>query len=247
MLMEPKVLLAINYYSGKNNERAKYLELFLNSIKAKTKYKNFDVIVFDDNSPFSPFDIINKIDMPIEVIMHLQPGVRWHRVRNRIHEHFLDNKQYNYLFAYDEDYEVVADNWMYHIIQCMENIDDIGILGAHWARLADGITRQNQHAPTGKLKGRNAFEVFTNKYVTGGCWTLRREVVEMYPDDGSVIYDNGHPGADTFYGWRMMEKTNYKLCTTMTDLVMHRGQEFMTGKFANKYNSEEFQAGKRLY
>jgi hypothetical protein len=151
--------------------------------------------------------------------------------------------------AFDEDYEVMEPNWMNHIIACFENIPEIGILGSHWARLADGVTRQQQHSPTGKLTG-GGYEVFTNRFVTGGCWTLRREAVKMYPDEGDsdfVGYDNGMPGADTYYGFRMMEETSYKLCTTTKDLVWHRGQIFMQGQYAQKYNSKEFQEGKRLY
>jgi cellulose synthase/poly-beta-1,6-N-acetylglucosamine synthase-like glycosyltransferase len=240
---QPKILLGINYYSGKNNERAKYLNKFLKSIyKHTTEYPEHDIFIFDDNSPYFP--------LTCERILKAEtPGVRWHRVRNRIHKYFLEHPEYKYLMAFDEDYEVVVPNWMNHIVSCMENIPEIGILGSHWARLADGTTRQQQHSPDGKLSG-GGFEVFTNRFVTGGCWTLRREVVKMYPDEGDsdfVGYDGGKPGADTFYGFRMMKETPFKLCTTMTDLVMHRGQEFMTGKFANKYNSAEFQAGERLY
>lgn len=239
----PKVLLGINYYSGKNNERAKYLDKFLKSVyKHSTEYPELDIRIFDDNSPYRPLTCE-------EVIVAEKPGVRWHRVRNRIHQYFLDHPEYKYIMAFDEDYEVITPNWINHIVGCFENIPEIGILGSHWARLADGTTRQNQHAPIGKLSG-NAYEVFTNNYVTGGCWTLRREVVKMYPDEGDSDfegYDNGKPGADTYYGWRMMKETPYKLCTTCQDLVFHRGQIFMTGKYANKYDSKEFQNGERLY
>jgi glycosyltransferase involved in cell wall biosynthesis len=239
--MLPKVLVGINYYSGKNNERAKYLEKFLKSIyKHTAEYADYDIVIFDDNSPYRPF-------CAEKIVVAEQSGIRWHRVRNRIHQYFLDHPEYKYLFAYDEDYEVVTPNWMNHIVGCMENIPEVGILGAHWARLADGVTRQKQHTPVGLIDNETGYVVHTNKFVTGGCWTLRREVVWLYPDDGSVIYDNGHPGADTWYGNKMMAETPYKLCTTLTDMVMHRGQEFMVGKYEHKYNSEEYKTGKRLY
>lgn len=242
-MSSPKVLLAINYYSGKNEERAKYLDRFLRSIKEKTIYENYDIVIFDDRSPFQ-FETDEKL------IVAREAGVRWHIVRNRLYRYFLEHPEYKYLFAYDEDYVVVQNNWMTHLVNCMENVEEIGILGAHWARLEDGVTKQKQHTPVGVIDNGSGYVVHTNKYATGGCWTIRREVIEaigLYPEDGSVIYDSGHPGADTYYGWEMMEKTKYKLCTTLTDLVMHTGQEFMKGKFAEKYNTKEFQAGKRLY
>jgi len=246
-MQQPKVLLGINYYSGKDDARAKYLDRFLESIYRKTSYVNYDVVIFDDLSPHlipQHTDVVTKIERP------KKPGVRWHIVRNRMFKYFLENKEYDYLFAYDEDYEIVRDNWMVRLVQLMENIPEAGIIGSHWARLEDGTTRQKQHAPIGTLVGKNGFQVFTNKYVTGGCWTMRRDVLEtigLFPEDGSVIYDNGHPGADTYYSWKMMEETDYKLCTVEIDLTMHTGQEFMRGKFKHKYNTPEFQAGERLY
>ncbi len=245
---QPKVLLGINYYSGKDNARAKYLDNFLTSIHQKTSYTNYDIVIFDDLSPHSLIPYHDELSSKVERTE--KPGVRWHIVRNRIFKYFLNHPEYDYLFAYDEDYVVIQPNWMIRLVQCMENIPKAGIIGAHWARLEDGVTRQKQHSPTGILVGSNGFQVFTNKYVTGGCWTIRRDVIEqlgLFPEDGSIAYDSGHPGADTYYGWEMMEKTDYKLCTVETDLVMHTGQEFMRGKFKHKYNTPEFQAGKRLY
>ncbi|MHA2063660.1 MAG: glycosyltransferase family A protein [Candidatus Thorarchaeota archaeon] len=247
MQQPPKVLLGINYYSGKDNARAKYLEKFLESIDARTSYNNYDVVIFDD---LSPHPIPQNDNVPTKIELPEEPGVRWHIVRNRMFQYFLDHPEYDYLFAYDEDYVVVQSNWMVRLVQLMENIPEAGIIGSHWARLEDGVTRQQQHSPTGTLVGQDGFQVFTNKYVTGGSWTIRRSVIEivgLFPEDGSVIYDQGHPGADTYYGWKMMEKTDYKLCTVETDLTMHTGQEFMRGKFKHKYNTPEFQAGKRLY
>ena len=253
-MSQPKVLLGINYYSGKENERAKYLDKFLKSIyKYTTNYPELDIVIFDDCSPYKPL-------CAEKIIVADKPGIRWHRVRNRIYQYFLDHPEYQYLFAYDEDYEVITDNWINHIVGCMENIPQIGVLCSHYARLADAKTYQLQHLPycfecknhsyvCGHLAmlHENGFQVRTTNWATGGCWTLRREIVRLYPDDGSVIYDNGHPGADTWNGWDMMSNSSYKLCTTMTDLVFHRGQEFMVGKFATKYDSEEYKTGKRLY
>jgi hypothetical protein len=92
--------------------------------------------------------------------------------------------------------------------------------------------------------------VWTNLYVTAGAWTVRKEVVEsnvgMYLED--IEYDHGKPGSDTYYGWRMLKETDYKLCTTEYDLVWHRGTEFMKGKFKHKYDSDAYgKDGIRLY
>ena len=93
----------------------------------------------------------------------------------------------------------------------------------------------------------NGFEVSTNKFVCGGSWTTRPEVIKeigVFPD---IQYDSGKPGADTYFHNLMLEKTKYQLCCTNVDMVRHTGQEFMRGKFASKYNTPEFQAGERLY
>ncbi len=242
MSSEPKVLIGINYYSGQNNERHQYLQNFLESIRGKTSYTNYDVVVFDDRSPI-PFSV------PCKVITADEVGVSWHIVRNRIFRYFLEHEEYKYLFAYDEDFEVVQENWMKYVVGCLENIPEIGILCGHWARLEDGITKQLQHTPTGKLTSKcGQWQVHTNRFATGGCWTLRRETVVPYPEDDSVKwYVDGNPGVDTWYGWEMIKRTGLELCTVINDVVMHRGQEFMKGKFTHKYATDEFQTQKRLY
>jgi hypothetical protein len=241
-MQQPKVLVGINYYSGKENQRHSYLQRFLASIKEKTAYLNYDVIVFDDKSPI-PFEV------DCQVKTADTPGVSWHIVRNRIFRYFLEHEEYDYVFAYDEDFEVVENNWMIHVVGCLENIPEVGILCGHWARLDDGITRQQQHTPTGRLTSKcGSWEVNTNRFATGGCWTLRREAVFLYPEDDSVKwYIEGNPGVDTWYGWEMEKRTGLKLCTVQKDVVMHRGQEFMKGKYTRKYHTDEFQTQKRLY
>ena len=246
MKQSPKVLLGINYYSGKDNVRAKYLDKFLASIHEKTTYTNYDVIIFDDKSPHL---VPTHFDVAPQIMYAKEPGVSWHIIRNRIFRYFLEHKEYDYLFAYDEDFEVVTNNWMAHVVGCLENIPEIGILCGHWARLEDGVTRQQQHTPTGKLTSEcNQWEVNTNRFATGGCWTLRRDAVFLYPEDNSVKwYVEGNPGVDTWYGWEMEKRTGLKLCTVQRDVVMHRGQEFMKGKYTSKYHTDEFQTQKRLY
>lgn len=242
----PKVFLGINTYSGKDGQRAKYLDSFLSSIAKNTSYPNYDICVYDDCSPQDYIERIIANHPNVRFVKGAQPLVRWHLVRNELLKIALDG-DYKYVMLFDDDFEIVQSNWMNHIIGCMENMPEIGILGAFWATLEDGKTRQRQHTPTGFINN-NGFEVSTNKFVCGGSWTVRTEVIlelGLWPTDRK--YDSGNVGADTYYHNLMLEKTKYKLCCTRVNMAKHVGQEFMTGKLANKYNSEEFQKGQRLY
>jgi hypothetical protein len=250
MSKEPKVVLGINSYTGKEGERCKLLPRLLDSILEKTNYDNYSVVLYDDFSPRSDLlEIYNQYKDKFPLLLYnggTTPLVRWHRVRNALIKCMMPYKP-DYYFLYDDDYEIIHENWMTHIVGCMENIPEVGILGAHWARLADGKTRQKQHTPVGLINNGSGYVVHTNKYVTGGCWTVRPEVIKQIGIWPEIKYDDGEPGADTWYGWEMMEKTDYKLCTTLSDMVMHTGQEFMVGRYEHKYKSKEFQGGKRLY
>ena len=251
MSKQPKVVLGINSYTGKEGERCKLLPPLLDSILEKTNYKNYSIILYDDCSPRDDLlkiyeEYSDKFDVRFEMVRGSKPLVRWHRVRNALVESMTPLKP-DYYFLYDDDYEIIHENWMTHIVGCMENIPEVGILGAHWARLEDGKTRQKQHTPNGLIDNGSGFVVNTNLYVTGGCWTVRPEVIEKVGLWPEIQYDGGKPGADTWYGWKLEEVTDYKLCSTLSDMAMHTGQEFMRGKFANKYDTKEFQAGERLY
>jgi hypothetical protein len=261
----PKITIGINGYVGKNGERSNFHRLMLSSIEAKSQnYDNYTVVMYDD---CSPRDDIEKLcrefesRIPLHYVRGEKPGVKTACIRNALMKECMKFSP-EYYFCYDDDYEIMADNWLNHIAACMKTFPEIGILCAHWARLEDGLTRQRQHAPfcfdCNKYAGecghlaalmRNGLKVWTNKFATGGCYTVRKEIVEsdigMYPED--YPYNNGNPGADTYYCNRMMEQTNYLLCTTEHDLVWHRGQEFMRGQYMHKYDNTDFNSSKQIY
>lgn len=263
----PKIALGINMYVGKNGERSQFHRLMLSSIEAKSKnYDDYTVVVYDDASPRDDIAVLCdefKDRIPLLYVRGEEPGVKTACIRNALMRACMPLKP-EYYFCYDDDYEIMANNWLNHIVACMEAFPQIGVLCAHWARLDDGMTRQLQHAPfcfdcnkyardcghsASLTDKKTGLKVWTNKFATGGCYTVRKEIVEsdigMYPLD--YPYNNGNPGADTYYCNRMMEETDYILCTTEHDLVWHRGQEFMKGQFRDKYDNKDFNSSKPIY
>ena len=264
-MTQPKIVVGINAYIGKNGERGNFHRLMLSSIEEKSKnYDNYTVLVYDDCSPRDDIaELCKEFEsrIPLLYVRGETAGVKTACIRNALMRESMKLSP-EYYFCYDDDYEIITDNWLNHIVLCMETFPRIGVLSSHWARLEDGITRQLQHAPycfdcdkyarecghSAALQ-KNGLRVRTSKFATGGCYTVRKEIVEsdigMYPED--IEYNNGKPGADTFYCNRMMEQTDFLLCTTESDLVFHRGQEFMRGKYTHKYDNKDFNTSKQIY
>lgn len=258
----PRVYMAINVFAGKDGSRAELLDKFIGSIWSNTSYENYELVIYDDASP-KPFveDVYNKYknDLPIKLKKFEKPVQQIHLIRNKIFTDALDTNS-KYILALDDDLVVTKKNWLKHMISCMENIPQIGILSPHWARLEDGQTRQKQHAPFGVLQN-NDFAVYQVQAAAGNCWLIRREVLEtlgMYPEhfthlkfnsDGTyeVVEDRdlahfhpGSAGSDTWYGYHMLSHTHWELCLTLDDLLWHTGQEYMKKKSALKtFNEEE--------
>lgn len=140
-MSSPKITIGINGYVGKNGERSGFHRLMLSSIEAKSKnYDNYIVVMYDD---VSPRDDIAKIcdefkdRIPIHYARGETPGVKTAHIRNSLMKECAQFKP-EYYFCYDDDYEIMADNWLNHIALCMETFPEIGILCAHWARFDDG-------------------------------------------------------------------------------------------------------------
>ena len=245
----PKVFIGITAYSGKTGQRSPYLSRFLESIKEKTTYdkSRFEIVVYDDCSPDNfTEDALACVELDTRLVKGEAPLVRPHLTRGQLMAEFLTT-DCEYALLFDDDFLITQTHWLKHMIRCMITIKEIGILGGFWATLEDGHTRQRQHAPIGVIE-RNGAEVSINNFVCGGCWCVRREVIEtlgLPPTD--IQYDGGQPGWDTYYHNLMLETTDWKLCCTRADMCKHMGQEFMSGDLKDKYDNPDYKAGKRIY
>ena len=245
----PNVFLGITAYSGKEGQRSPYLARFLETIKENTTYPNYDIIVYDDCSPKNFTEaVLAGSSLDTQLFKGYKPLVRPHLTRGVLMQEFMEGS-WPYAIFFDDDFIITQKHWMKHMIHCMTNIPQIGILGGFWATLEDGVTRQKQHTPIGFISDpTSSYEVSLNNYVCGGCWCVRREVIEalgLPPKD--VDYDGDAPGWDTYYHNLMMHKTDYELCCTRTDMAKHMGQEFMSGDLKDKYANPDYKAGKRIY
>jgi len=245
----PKVFLGITAYSGKIGQRSPYLARFLETIQDKTTYPHFDIVIYDDCSPNNfTEDVVSTSSLDIQLIKGKKPLVRPHLTRGALMSEFM-KYDYPYALFFDDDFIIIQDNWLKHMIYCMESITNIGILGGFWCTLEDGITRQLQHTPISTIiDSVNNCEVSINKFVCGGCWCVRRNVIEILGiPPTNIDYDGESPGWDTYYHNLMLDKTDYQLCCTRTDMSKHVGQEFMIGNLKHKYTDPNYRAGKRLY
>ena len=232
-MAQPKVLVGINAYGGQDGCRAKYVDAMLASMVGKTNYPNLTIVAYDDASPGLYVDnVVDKYmdKLPLVFVKGEKPLQQNHRIKNALWKLGLEDGA-DYIASYDDDYEIVAENWIAHLVACFENIPEIGVLGSHWACLDDGVTRQIHHSPIGYIEN-NGFCVSINTHVTDGCWMLRRAVIEqlgLLPE--GAFYREG-PQSDTWYGYKVNHTTEWLLCNTQTDLTWHRGQEFMKSRAA---------------
>lgn len=110
-----------------NKDEKETLEKCINSIKEKTKYDNYEIIVVENNSVtreiFDYYDQISKDDK-VRVI-------RWENEFNysKINNFGVQHANGEYLLLLNNDVEVISDCWMEELLSNCQR-EEVGIVGA---------------------------------------------------------------------------------------------------------------------
>lgn len=164
---EPVVSIILPVYNS-----AKYLEATLQSIFGQV-YRNFELIIIDDNSQDGSIAIIDKIkDERVKVIKHKE-NVGVSKTRNE----GIDNAVGEYILFMDHDDLLPGDRLLKHVMY-LDNNDEIGAVGGKIMNIDSsgeivGVYREEIESDP---KVNRAILHTENPYINGSV-TYRSEVI----------------------------------------------------------------------
>ena len=190
---EPKVSIII---PTKNNKSL--LKRCIESIENNTNYKNFEIIIVDNNTDDDEtLEYYNSIDY--EIIPY-KNAFNFSKMNNL----GVTKAQGDYILCLNDDTKVIEPNWLTEMVSMCKQ-DDVGIVGAMLLHSNGTI----QHAGAVFLKSGSGFHVFENiienekgffnlhnvirnfSAVTGACLLIKKsnfEKVGGYDDSFDLFY-----------------------------------------------------------
>jgi len=190
---EPKVSIII---PTKNNKSL--LKRCIDSLENNTNYKNFEIIIIDNNSDDrQTLEYYDYLDY--EIILYPHP-FNFSKMNNL----GVANAQGDFILCLNDDTKAIDPDWLTEMVSiCQQN--DVGIVGAKLLHSNGTI----QHAGAVFLKSGSGFHVFENilekntgffnmhnvirnySAVTGACLLIKKTIFEKingYDDDFDLFY-----------------------------------------------------------
>lgn len=172
MKKEPKVAIIVVVYNPAEN----LIRECLDSIKKKTNYKNYKVIVSDNGSTNGVQNWIKK-DYKWVDLLENKKNLYYAGGNNVGIKYAIKKYNPDYFFVLNDDMKIIQKDWLKNIVETSESDPKIGIVGIN-PIYPDG-TSQN---PGGYIKG---FIISIDKEVEGlrefdhvaGVFLLKRELV----------------------------------------------------------------------
>ena len=190
---EPKVSIII---PTKNNKLL--LERCIKSLENNTNYKNFEIIIVDNNTDNDKtLEYYNSLDY--EIIPY-KDAFNFSKMNNL----GATKAQGDYILCLNDDTKVLDPNWLTEMVSICKQ-DDVGIVGAKLLHRNGTI----QHAGAVFLKSGSCFHVFENivenekgffnlhnvirnfSAVTGACLLIKKSIFEKvggYDDNFDLFY-----------------------------------------------------------
>jgi len=218
MEKEPPVSIIIVNWNGKES-----LMTCLSSLRKKTAYSNYRVIIVDNGSTDGSSEYIREEFPWIDLIV-LNKNYGFSIGNNRGIAFALRKYDPRFVLLLNNDIEIIQENWLSKIVEITEKNDRIGIAGCRFL-YPDG-SLQNIGMKVG-VKGSSWLdpnisktlpEVFEVDAVYGACFLIKREVIDRIGllDEGfsPFFYE------ETDYCLRS-KKVGYKNCTISSVAVVH--------------------------
>ena len=174
-----------------NYEHLDDLKKCIESIKEKTSYENYEIIVVENNSKdlaiFEYYDAISKEDN-IRVINWPGTGFNWSAINNYAVKDFAEGE---YILLMNNDMEVISSDWIQEMMMYSQR-QDVGLTGAMLYYPDNTIQHAGVITGFGDLVGhafsycRRGESGYANRLlyaqdmsaVTGACMLMRRTVFE---------------------------------------------------------------------
>ena len=190
---EPKVSIII---PTKNNKSL--LKRCVDSIENNTNYKNFEIIIIDNNTnDKETLEYYDSLDY--KIISYKEP-FNFSKMNNLGAKH----TQSDYVLCLNDDTKAIDSDWLTEMISICQQ-DKVGIVGAKLLHSNGTI----QHAGVVFLKSGSGFHIFENilendvgffnlhnvirdfSSVTGACLLIKRSIfdkIDGYDDDFDLFY-----------------------------------------------------------
>jgi len=169
-----------------NKDEVQTLNRCIESILEKTSYKNYKIVIIENNSKNKEtFDYYDKIkeNKNIEIIEYKEKGFNYSKIIN----FGVKNTTGEYILQLNNDIEVISPNWIESMLQYIQR-KDVGVVGAQLyyydntiqhAGVIVGIGGTAGHLYVGSAKGRGeANELKNLSAVTGACLLSKRSIYE---------------------------------------------------------------------
>jgi GT2 family glycosyltransferase len=218
MEKEPLVSIIIVNWDGK-----KSLMTCLGSLRKKTAYSNYRVIIVDNGSTDGSSEYIRE-EFPWIDLITLNKNYGFSIGNNRGIAFALRKYDPRFVLLLNNDVEIIQENWLSKIVEITEKDLEIGIAGCRFL-YPDG-SLQNIGMKVG-VKGSfwldpnisgTLPEVFEVDAVYGACFLIRRDVIDRIGllDEGFSPFFH----EETDYCLRS-KKAGYKNCTISSATVVH--------------------------
>lgn len=172
-----------------NMDHINELEVCIKSIIEKSTYKNFEIIIVENNSvceeTFSYYDNIQKSDDRVKVVYYKEKGFNY----PALNEFGVEHASGDYLLLLNNDTEVITNDWLEQMLMFLQR-DDVGVVGSmlyypddtiQHAGLIIGLGGAAAHAHRNFLRGDGGYihrtAIAQNlSGVTGACLMTKKSV-----------------------------------------------------------------------
>jgi hypothetical protein len=206
-----------------NWNQEKLLATCLSSLKSKTEYSNYNVIVVDNGSVDGSVELV-KQSFPWADVVALDKNYGFSIGNNKGIVYALKKYKPQYVLLLNNDVEIVQANWLSKMVSVAESEDNVGIVGCKLIYpngktqyigtkvTVNGLTWLNPS------KEGNFPEVFDVDSVLGACFLIKKAVLDKigFLDVGFSPFV--HEESDFCM---RAKKAGYRTCMVLSVSVVH--------------------------
>ncbi len=206
-----------------NWNQKKLLATCLSSLKNKTAYSNYNVIVVDNGSLDNSVGLV-KQNFPWADVIALDKNYGFSIGNNKGITYALKKYEPHYVLLLNNDVEIVQANWLSKMVSVAESENNVGIVGCKLI-YPDGKTQYiGTNITVKELKWLNPSsegshaEVFDVDAVLGACFLIKRAVLDKigFLDVGFSPFV--HEESDFCM---RAKKAGYRTCMVLSVIVVH--------------------------
>ncbi len=225
---EPSVVVIVLSWNSKS-----LLQICLSSLRQKTSYSNYDVVVVDNGSVD---DSVRWLEMfPWVDVVALDKNYGFSVGNNKGIAYALNKFNPQYVLLLNNDTEILESDWLTRMVAVAESREQIGILGCELV-YADGRiqyigTKLSEKGLTW-LKPQNYPKlpaVYPVDCVLGACFLIKRSIIDKIGGLDVGFSPFGHEESDFCIRAR---RAGYQICMLSTVKVIHQNRASM--KLVNK-------------